>query len=67
MAKSKRGKFVWYELMSTNPEAPKKFYTAVIGWKTQPFDNAAGMDYTMWVNGQAFIVFSIHACTASRP
>lgn len=52
MAKSRRGKFVWYELMSTNPDAAKKFYTDVIGWKTQPFEHAAGMDYTMWVKGE---------------
>ena len=52
MAKTRRGKFVWYELMSTNPDAAKKFYTDVIGWKTQPFEHAAGMDYTMWVKGE---------------
>ena len=52
MAKTRRGKFVWYELMSTNPDAAKKFYTDVIGWKTQPFENATGMDYTMWVKGE---------------
>ena len=52
MAKSRRGKFVWYELMTTDPDAAKKFYTDVVGWKTQPFDNATGMDYTMWMKGE---------------
>ena len=31
------GRFVWYELMTTDPKAAMDFYTAVIGWKTQPF------------------------------
>jgi predicted enzyme related to lactoylglutathione lyase len=52
MAKIPRGKFVWYELMTTDPDKAKKFYTDVIGWKTQPFENAAGMDYTMWMKGE---------------
>lgn len=45
------GRFVWYELLSTDPEGSKAFYTEVIGWKTQRFDGGDG-DYTMWVGGQ---------------
>jgi uncharacterized protein len=29
------GRFVWYELMTTDPEAAKAFYTNVVGWGTQ--------------------------------
>jgi uncharacterized protein len=43
------GRFVWYELLTTDVDAAKAFYTDVIGWKTEPF----GPDgYTMWLGGQ---------------
>ena len=29
-----RGRFVWHELMTPDPEAALKFYTQVVGWKT---------------------------------
>lgn len=44
------GRFVWYELMTSDPEAAKAFYTDVIGWGTQPFEGAP-MPYTMWTKG----------------
>ena len=50
---AKRGEFVWYELMTTDPAAAKKFYTDVVGWGTAPFENGSGMDYTMWMKGEA--------------
>lgn len=43
------GRFVWYELLTTDPEQAIAFYSEVVGWKTQPF--GAG-DYTMWVGSQ---------------
>jgi uncharacterized protein len=43
------GQFVWYELLSPDPDAAKKFYSSVAGWGTQPFDN----DYTMWTTAGA--------------
>ena len=54
MADDGRGKFVWYELMSTDSEAAKKFYTDVIGWSTAPFEGSP-MPYTMWMKGEAAI------------
>jgi hypothetical protein len=38
------GQFVWYELITPETEAAKKFYAPIAGWGTQPFDN----DYSMW-------------------
>src|SRR5262245_39328611 len=47
------GRFVWYELMTTDTKAAMAFYGEVIGWKTQPFEDAAGPEpYTMWVSTQ---------------
>ncbi|HEY2035538.1 MAG TPA: VOC family protein [Steroidobacteraceae bacterium] len=44
-----RGRFVWHELMTTDPQAAGAFYAKVLPWKTQP----SGMpDYTLWVSGK---------------
>jgi hypothetical protein len=49
---STRGRFVWYDLMTTDPEAAKAFYSAVAGWGTELWENS-GMSYTMWTaNGK---------------
>jgi predicted enzyme related to lactoylglutathione lyase len=42
------GRFVWYELLTSDPKAAIAFYGDVVGWKTQPFEG----DYTMWVGSQ---------------
>lgn len=45
------GRFVWYEDLARDPKAAIDFYTDVIGWKTQPFEEG-GNDYVMWVGSQ---------------
>jgi hypothetical protein len=42
------GTFAWYDLMTPDPAASKKFYSAVTGWGTEPW---AGSDYEMWTAG----------------
>lgn len=49
MSETSKGRFVWYELLTTDTAAAKVFYGEVIGWKTQPF---GGDDYSMWVGSQ---------------
>ena len=49
MSSGNVGRFVWYELRTTDPKAAIGFYTDVIGWTTQPWEDG---DYTMWVAGQ---------------
>jgi predicted enzyme related to lactoylglutathione lyase len=44
------GRFVWHELLTTDPAAAKAFYSAVIGWGTQPFDPEG--TYTLWTAGE---------------
>ena len=39
------GKFVWYELLTTDPKAAQAFYSKVFGWRMEP-GKAAGMAYT---------------------
>ena len=45
------GRFCWYDLMTTDVEGAKSFYTKLIGWGTMNFDGA-GQPYTMWTNGE---------------
>jgi uncharacterized protein len=43
-----RGRFVWYDLMTTNPVAAPAFYPSVTGWGTSQWNGPAS--YTMWTS-----------------
>ena len=43
------GRFVWHDLMTTDTEGAKKFYSEVAGWGTQEWQGGGG-PYTMWTN-----------------
>jgi predicted enzyme related to lactoylglutathione lyase len=61
-----RGRFIWHELMTTDPGAAGSFYSKVLPWKTQP----SGMpDYTLWVSGktQAGGLMALPAESQSAP
>lgn len=45
---SEYGTFGWFELMTTDPEAAKAFYTKVIGWEIRNWPMAEGGDYAMF-------------------
>jgi uncharacterized protein len=47
-----QGKFVWYELMTTDGAAAAKFYGDVVGWKPQK-SPTPNMDYTLFYAGAA--------------
>ncbi|MEP7344188.1 MAG: VOC family protein [Gemmatimonadaceae bacterium] len=47
-----RGRFVWYDLMTTDVPAATAFYTAIAGWGTQDFEMGNGK-YQMWTVGDA--------------
>ena len=44
--------FIWYELMTSDTEAAKAFYGAVVGWGTQPFDSGYGAYTILTANGR---------------
>jgi uncharacterized protein len=44
-----RGRFLWYDLMTTDPEKAQAFYTKVAGWGTTKWDGPE--PYTMWTVG----------------
>ena len=49
-----RGRFVWHDLMTTDPEAAQRFYTAVAGWGTQRWEQST-TPYTMWSAGESMV------------
>jgi uncharacterized protein len=42
-----RGRFLWYDLMTTDPKGGQEFYGKVAGWGLQPFPDPT-MPYTMF-------------------
>ena len=49
MVNSDTGRFVWYELLTSDPKAAIEFYRDVAGWKPEPWGQE---DYTMFVGSQ---------------
>jgi len=49
------GRFVWYDLMTTDPDAAADFYRKVAGWGSAPFEGAPAEEgkgpYMMWMAG----------------
>jgi predicted enzyme related to lactoylglutathione lyase len=45
-----KGRFVWHELMTTDPKAAQTFYKEVIGWKTSSMEGGE-MPYDFWLTG----------------
>jgi uncharacterized protein len=43
---NKQGDFIWYELMTTNADGARDFYSAVVGWDIESKSDAP-MDYRM--------------------
>ncbi|HET7717010.1 MAG TPA: VOC family protein [Bauldia sp.] len=51
------GRFVWYELMTTDPRAAEAFYAAVVGWtaKDSGMTATTGAPYTILWSGDAMV------------
>ena len=52
MSIEKRGRFIWYDLMTADPKAAQDFYSQLIGWGTQEWKEG-DQPYTMWTNKDA--------------
>jgi uncharacterized protein len=48
------GRFVWYELMTSDVEAAKAFYAEVVGWGTEDA-STPGVAYTLFTAGKATV------------
>ncbi|MCW2389542.1 putative enzyme related to lactoylglutathione lyase [Sphingobium sp. B11D3B] len=44
---NRHGEFIWYELMTSDLEAARAFYGAVVGWSIAERSDMPGMDYRM--------------------
>ena len=56
------GQFIWYELVTPDVDAAKKFYPRFTGWGIQPFDK----DYTMFTSGGVPIAGVLQLTDAMR-
>ena len=50
-----KGKFGWYELMTSDTKAAGKFYSDVVGWTTKDMSSGEGQQYTTFNLGDAGI------------
>ena len=50
-----RGKFIWYDVMTTDTKAAAKFYGDVIGWTTQEHPMQGGGSYTIFSQGPVMV------------
>ena len=50
-----RGKFIWYDVMTTDTKAAAKFYSDVIGWSAQEHPMADGKTYTVFSKGTVMV------------
>ncbi|MFI5310389.1 MAG: VOC family protein [Gemmatimonadales bacterium] len=48
MTAQDRGRFVWHELLTSDPAAAERFYRAITGWGIQPYPGQT--TYRMWTN-----------------
>ncbi len=46
-----RGRYLWFELLTSDTKGGQGFYTSLLGWGTQNWENEMG-PYTMFVNGE---------------
>ena len=50
-----KGKFSWYEIMTSDTKATGKFYADVVGWTTQEMASGGGPPYTTFNVGNVGI------------
>jgi len=49
------GTFGWNELITSDVEAAKKFYTTMFGWEAETKSMAPGWDYTVFKQGETMV------------
>jgi uncharacterized protein len=61
------GKFLWHELMTTDPNGAGSFYTKVLGWKPQPWDKDPAYTVLLADKGPAGGAMQLPSGTTSSP
>src|SRR5215204_5262958 len=60
-----RGRFIWRDLITGNPDTAEAFYTNLLGWQAVPIDQGeAGIYRMLMQNGAPF--GGIYGCRADR-
>lgn len=49
MASVQQGRFQWFDVMSTDPAASRKFYEKLLGWQVNEMDMGGGFKYLMLI------------------
>lgn len=57
--RNRHGDFIWYELMTSDPETASAFYRAVIGWTSDKFADPAS-DYQVFSAGDTPVAGLMH-------
>jgi hypothetical protein len=53
MADKAKGRIVWHDLVTSDPDAAISFYNGITGWGSMPFEGPGGDgDYRMWTVGE---------------
>ena len=61
------GRFVWYELLTTDLAAAREFYSRVVGWQTMDAQ-MSGHDYWMFTAGGKPVTVTVNCrCLVSTP
>ncbi|HKF49680.1 MAG TPA: VOC family protein [Terracidiphilus sp.] len=55
-----KGKFTWYELMTSDTNAAGKFYSDVVGWSTREMPSGDGTPYTTFNIGEVGMAGMLH-------
>ena len=55
-----KGKFSWYEIMTSDTKATGKFYSNVVGWTTKEMPSGDGHPYTTFNLGDVGIAGMLH-------
>lgn len=61
-----QGRFVWYDLLTPDPDAAVAFYRDVVGWSSKPFPGGDAA-YTMFVGGQGPLAGATKPVQAGLP
>jgi len=61
-----KGRFVWFDLNTTDPEGAIAFYGEVVGWGSELWGGGGEEPYTMWTDGDRSVGGVMELAAAAR-
>jgi predicted enzyme related to lactoylglutathione lyase len=61
-----KGRFVWYELLTSDPDAATGFYTELIGWGTAEWGEGEN-PYVMWTSLTGCLTWELQTSRRRSP